>query len=690
MQFVDPIILMYTLRMEALRRVAFLIAERSTRRKWVAWSSSKAGAVPIGSALDHVKPATGSIYLPDPTNDRLLIRGIGTKFDGPEIQVGGLLVLPKLDGVAASAEIAEVISAEELRLSKPFKGRAAMIQLTGRDDLDEEGHFTNESLKFSKEGYEGTKYKSAPKVDQKQTFGAIFNRLNSGGAVGIFPEGGSHDRTELLPLKAGVAIMALGSLAEDPDSGLKIVPCGMNYFHAHKFRSRAVIEFGTPFEVPKELVELYKKGERREAIGRLLDLIYQALISVTVTSPDYDTLSFIQAVRRLYNPTGKMLPPSMVVELNRRLVKGYRNYKDDPRIIAVKKSVIDYNQQLRYVNLRDHQVEYAELSILRVLYMLSYRLVKLGLLSLGVIPGLVLFAPVFIASKRISIAKSKEALAASSVKLQGRDVIATWKMLVALAFAPVLYNFYTGILAYWTYLNRVNGYVPDWLPLWGIFLLGWVLFPTMTFAALRFGEIGVDTIKSVRPLLLCLNPSSNNTIQHLRKLRVELSKEVTEIINELGPELFPDFDPDNIFPQSPVDGSSSPTWGGRPSLSRTYTPSSPRRANDDISIASGSHIGGSMPRDESFADIGNARFFATRPPSRSRSRVNSSGAVGLSDSQIKPFSSLDTKANLDEISLKINGAIEERGIMLRKKDTKEAKHENGDATTEKDSSKKAL
>lgn len=89
---------------------------------------------------------------------------------------------------------------------------------------------------------------------------------------------------------AGVAIMALGSLAENPDSGLKIVPCGMNYFHAHKFRSRAVVEFGSPIEVPHELVEKYKRGERREAVGELLDTIYHALLAVTVNGPDYETL----------------------------------------------------------------------------------------------------------------------------------------------------------------------------------------------------------------------------------------------------------------------------------------------------------------------------------------------------------------------------------------------------------------
>lgn len=84
--------------------------------------------------------------------------------------------------------------------------------------------------------------------------------------------------------------MALGAVAENPNCGVKIVPCGMNYFHAHKFRSRAVVEFGNPIEVPPELVEMYKAGNRREAVGTLLSTIYQALVAVTVVGPDYETL----------------------------------------------------------------------------------------------------------------------------------------------------------------------------------------------------------------------------------------------------------------------------------------------------------------------------------------------------------------------------------------------------------------
>ena len=210
---------MRTLRTECQRRVSFLIAAKSMDRLLIGWLARRTGAVPVGRALDMVKPATGKIYLPDPVGDPLLVRGIGTNFEGDEVQVGGLLVLPSAGGSAANAEIVEVLGPEELKIKKAFKGQLAMKQLTGREDVDEKGKILDESVKGATEGFEGSRFKTAPKVDQTEVYDAVFDRLSSGGAVGIFPEGGSHDRTELLPLKAGVAIMALGALAADPDSG---------------------------------------------------------------------------------------------------------------------------------------------------------------------------------------------------------------------------------------------------------------------------------------------------------------------------------------------------------------------------------------------------------------------------------------------------------------------------------------
>ncbi|KAI9744774.1 MAG: hypothetical protein M1818_001699 [Claussenomyces sp. TS43310] len=691
-QFVDPILLMRTIRREAKRRVALLTAEKSMRRAFIGWGSRKVGAVPVGRALDLVKPAKGKIYMPDPVNDPLLIRGIGTKFE-QEAQPGGLLVLPSVNGTTANTEIGEVIGPEELRLKKPFKGDTAVKQLTSKDDIHDKATLTNKELKAPAPGFEGTSFKTAPKVDQSKVYDAVFDRLRTGGAVGIFPEGGSHDRTELLPLKAGVAIMALGALAADPECGLQIVPCGMNYFHAHKFRSRAVIEFGNPLSVPDELVELYKSGERRDAVSQLLDMIHQALVAVTVTSPDYDTLMLIQAARRLYNPTGKKLPLPMIVELNRRLVKGYTHYKDDPRVVALKKSVTVYNKQLQYLNLRDHQVEYARFSIPKVIFTFFYRIGKLFALSIGVLPGLVLFAPVFIASKVISIRKTREALAASTVKLQGRDVMATWKLLVAMAFAPLLYNFYTILITYWTYRNRVQGYIPQWVPLWLVVLTGYTIFPIITFAALRFGEVGMDIAKSLRPLMLCINPSSNNTIHRLRKRRAELSVQVTDLINTLGPEMFPDFDAARIVtdPFTHINGLEGPLFGRSAHVRRGSdqsgtedsgfdgtSPTQRRGSTASASIGGGSSLhNGHLPRNESFGNLSSMGIIASRPPSRSRSRSSSSGgAFGSAGFPLKSFSTLDSKASFDEVSLKIRGAMKERGQQRTRRRSQEAEEQS--------------
>ena len=351
----------------------------------------------------------------------------------------------------------------------------------------------------------------------------------------------------------------------------------------------------------------------------------------------------------------------MIVELNRRLVKGYTHYKDDPRIVNLKKFVNDYNKQLWLLGVRDHQVEYAKFSIPEVIFTLFYRLGKLAVMAIGTLPGLILFAPVFVATKMISIKKSREALAASTVKLEGRDVVATWKLLVALAFAPLLYLFYAVLLAYWTYRNRVQGYMPDWVPLWLVVTASFIFFPAITFAALRFGETGMDILKSLRPLVLSLNPTSANTLFKLRQKRKQLSAEVTDVINTLGPEMFPDFDSARII-ADPFRSGMIDTEPRTPRTPRTPSSRHVARASTD-SVDTGDNA--ALPRNESFGNLGNIGLFASRPQtprSHSRSRSGSMGG-GLS---MQGFSTMTSKESFDEVSKKIRGAMRERGQRRRK------------------------
>ena len=83
-----------------------------------------------------------------------------------------------------------------------------------------------------------------------------------------------------------------------------------------------------------------------------------------------------------------------------------------------------------------------------------------------------------------------EALAASVVKIAGRDVLASWKVLIALGVTPVLYTIYA-ILAT-VVATRANA------PLkWRICtpFLVFISLPFMNYAALKFGEAGMDVLK---------------------------------------------------------------------------------------------------------------------------------------------------------------------------------------------------
>ncbi|EGW31316.1 uncharacterized protein SPAPADRAFT_61887 [Spathaspora passalidarum NRRL Y-27907] len=329
--------------------------------------------------------------------------------------------------------------------------------------------------------------------------------------------------------------MALGAMEHNPNCNVKIVPCGMNYFNAHKFRSRAVVEFGDPIEISHDLVKKYTNPEtNREAVRELLDIITSGLKAVTVTCPDYETLMLIQAGRRLYAGNfAQQLPLPLIVEMNRRLVMGYEHYKNEPKVQQLKEKVLAYNDMLKSFQLPDHHVEKLEDSNkLHLIPILITRVIKLLILFVLALPGATLFSPVFLSTKIISKRKAKEALANSVVKIKANDVIATWKILVSMGIAPIVYSFYASI---GTYYCSKHGYFTSFKLFW-VWVILYISGIFVTYSALLTGEQGLDLFKSIRPLYLSISTSS---ITELKTMRHELSEEITELVNEFGPQLFP-------------------------------------------------------------------------------------------------------------------------------------------------------
>ncbi|KAJ7774791.1 glycerol-3-phosphate O-acyltransferase [Mycena metata] len=545
-QFLDPLLLSLEVWRETHRHVQFLAAAKSMERKAVGTFIRLMHSIPVSRAADSARPGTGLMRLS--TDDPCVVLGCGTQFLSeftPRMQI---MLSKSLNSLVA--EIAQVVSDTELRIKKEFASGKGTVKIRARlAELRELGQ------------EEGLEFKRLPFVDQQEMYQNVYEALNQGGSIGIFPEGGSHDRTDLLPLKAGVSIMALGAMANDANVRVKIVPVGLAYFHAHKFRSRAVVEFGRAIDVPAELVGMFKLGgeQKREAVSKFLDLIYDALKTVTVRAPDYDTLMLIQAARRLYKTPGQHLTLGQTVELNRRLLEGYEAFKGESLIQKVRKDVLKYNRLVRDLGLRDHQVPRAQKATWKTLGLLAYRLCLLVVWTIFALPGTILNAPVFILASVISHRKAKEALAASTVKIAGRDVLATWKILIALAVSPILYILYACIA---TIILVRAGASMKWKVLTPFLVLFGV--PVMSHAALKFGEAGRDVLFSIRPLLVALFPGQQRSLDKLKVMREQLANEVAEIINTFGPKLYEDFDQWRIL----VPSASVPPSSGRPGLWR--------------------------------------------------------------------------------------------------------------------------
>lgn len=83
-----------------------------------------------------------------------------------------------------------------------------------------------------------------------------------------------------------------------------------------------------------------------------------------------------------------------------------------------------------------------------------------------------------------------EALAASTVKIKGNDVLATWKVLVALAGAPTLYSIYAIGAVVLAFKLNLDFKYKLWAPIATILGL-----PIIGYSALKFGEVGMDVYK---------------------------------------------------------------------------------------------------------------------------------------------------------------------------------------------------
>jgi len=283
-------------------------------------------------------------------------------------------------------------------------------------------------------------------ISNEEAFAALHAILDEGGAFGIFPEGISHFKTELQPLKTGAARLVLEAHARGVD--VAIVPVGLNYRRRTRMRTQVLVQYGAPFfvtdaEVAQQLdddaKEAVAKGEDadRQKARSLTELIDDALRAQTVNAPDFETLRTLDTVRRLYAPTDRRLSLSERSELHRRLLDHYERLQHLPEIKSLYDDVVLYNFKLDALGLKDRDLR-TPLSRLWGTFRVARHLFRLGVMVPVALPGLALHLPVL-----------ATAVLTAETLVSRKDVHAATKLFVA---TGLVVSGYIGIMAWvlWT------------------------------------------------------------------------------------------------------------------------------------------------------------------------------------------------------------------------------------------------
>ncbi len=112
------------------------------------------------------------------------------------------------------------------------------------------------------------------------TFDYCYKKFAENGAILIMPEGSSKQIRHLRTLNKGFAKMAFGAYEKNKETRLKILPVGVNFSNADKFRSEVSLGFGKPLDI-QDYVALYDK-DPREATRKLGEDLYQRMLEQVV------------------------------------------------------------------------------------------------------------------------------------------------------------------------------------------------------------------------------------------------------------------------------------------------------------------------------------------------------------------------------------------------------------------------
>lgn len=284
------------------------------------------------------------------------------------------------------------------------------------------------------------------------------NVLVEGDAMGIFPEGRSHDLQTVEMIRSGAARMALQAVQEGAKD-LKVLPVGINYEDKERFRSAVWIRVGQPIDVAACLAE--NDNEERKARRDLTERLEQGLRAMVIHLDDPAWQPFMDDLEVLIPHD----PPSQgetIYPLRQRkwLADAMNHFQREgnPKAEEMATAICEYREEVQAAGVDVHSP---------VLQSSGWRMVlTLGWQSLWM---LLLFLPALVGTLFHIVPFTLVRFVAGKLQTPGRTTVSMYRLFVGV---PVYLLWYL-VVGWWLFFDFQA-------TLW----FGWVCLGTLPFLGL--------------------------------------------------------------------------------------------------------------------------------------------------------------------------------------------------------------
>ena len=280
----------------------------------------------------------------------------------------------------------------------------------------------------------------------QDTFEKGFQILKNNGAFLIFPEGVSTGERTLSKIKTGAARIGFGAMVKnDWALDITMIPVGLSYSNAIKFKSNVIVRYGSPISL-KEFRDQYNLDEFN-VVNQLTQQIETALTKLTTNVNDLASEEIVSALELIYK---KELMTDLGLDLKNKsddfsatkgLVNGVEWYfKNKPeRVEEFKEKFQNYQNHLSLLKLKDEFLDPTNKSIalFERIQIIAYLTLGFPIYLYGVINNIIPYKLPRLIAKQF--ARSKSEIAPTKL-ITGIGIFVIYYILEILFFSLVFNN----------------------------------------------------------------------------------------------------------------------------------------------------------------------------------------------------------------------------------------------------------